>query len=421
MDPAKKCLHAITKQAPINYPPPKSSKHLATADSGASGIYIASKDTQLIKDLQTDHPDNHTHVEAAEGTIITSHAKGNISFPGMPGIKFQAHAFHNLQESLLGIGTIIDTAHVRAILSDNDIKFIDNSGTTVLQGPRCRTTGLWNIDLNWQPVDATATDKALAVRPLPMDSVGDLIAWWHASFGYPVASTFLRALASWLKGKIPGVTLERARKYKSRLKSITSAKGHLAQTRQNARSTQDIVRTRTRSDKHNIIVHLVTEQERNDMDLAHQLHDKHLMVFYSHGGNYLHIELADSNLESHVLKAYKQGVEFFASKGLKPNIQRMDGQTSFGAPAFAAYQKDNDITVDLVPPGQHRRNKAERGIETVKHHIIAVLAGLDPNFPMKGLKHLYKQIELTLNLLRPARNNPALSAWVLITLDPGQQ
>jgi hypothetical protein len=385
---------------------------MATADSGASGIYITTKDKHILTNTQPDTPSTTTLVQAAEGSIMSSTATGNLTFKGLPHTTFQAKVFDTLDSSLVGVGTIIDQANVKALLSAEAIHFINQQGDIVLTGPRCPTTGLWNIDLNTTTVATHATTKAkgFAVRPLPMDSVGDLIAWWHASFGFPAASTFLRALSSWLKDKIPGVSYERAKKHKQRLQSITSAKGHLNQTRKNARSTKETT-PRIRTNKDNIIVHLITDTERNDMDIAHLLHDKYLMVFYSQGGNYIHIELLDATTEQHVLRGYKHAVTFFESHGLKPNIQRMDNYSSFLAPAFTEFQASQDITVDRVPPGQHRRNKAERCIETAKHHIIATLAGTDPAFPMSGVKRLMFQIELTLNLLRPARKEPNMSAW----------
>ena len=413
MNHAYVCDKQITNKASSILDSPHHPKQLmATADSGASGIYIAKQDMAVVSNPILDTPSTMTHVQAAEGSVMSSHATGDMTFKGMPDIPFKAQVFNDLQSTLLGVGAIVDKANVKAVLSTDGIQFINKDGDVVLSGPRCANTGLWSIDLQAH-VHRPTDHHALSVRPLPMDSVGDLVAWWHASFGYPVVSTFLRALATWLKDKIPGVTLERAQKYKKQIKCITSAKGHLNQTRKNARSTQTKTDSysRTRTQKHNIIVHLITDQERNDMDIAHLLHDKYLMVFYSHGGNYIHIELLDATTEFHVLRAYKQGVKFFESKGLKPNVQRMDNYSAFLAPAFTEFQANNDITVDRVPPGQHRRNKAERCIETAKHHIIASLAGTDPDFPMKGIKHLMPQMELTLNLLRQARKNTKMSAW----------
>ena len=64
-----------------------------------------------------------------------------------------------------------------------------------------------------------------------------------------------------------------------------------------------------------------------------------------------------------------------------------------------------------MPPHIHRRNSAERAIQTFKNHFIAGLASTDPNFPLSNWCHLLPQAELTLNLLRPSRLNPKLSAY----------
>eukprot|EP01083_Nonionella_stella_P235652 828365_1 len=59
----------------------------------------------------------------------------------------------------------------------------------------------------------------------------------------------------------------------------------------------------------------------------------------------------------------------------------------------------------------HRRNQAERAIQSAKDHFLAILAGLDPKFPPFMWDHLLPQAELTLNLLRQSRSNPSISAW----------
>jgi hypothetical protein len=405
------CCSAITKKHHLcnNSPPHPNPQRTATADSGASGIFLAKKDEDLANDLTAN---NNKYIQVAEGTIIQSQSSGNLRLKGLPHVALPVTVYDKLQGSLLGVGPILDSADATAVLTRSDIKFISPNGDTLLSGPRDPATGLWNINLDNDVIATTAPQSALAARPLPMDSVGDLIAWWHACFCYPAASTFLRALSGWLKDKIPGVNFDNARRHKDRLKSIISAKGHLNQSRQGARSTRDIAPIpRRRTCKDNIIVHMQHREERNDMDIAHLLVDKYLMFFYSSGSNYIHIELFDSRSESHVLQAYKQGMAFFMKKGLKPNVQRLDNEPAFLTDAFQQFQTENDISADRVPPGQHRRNKAERAIETGKHHIIAALAGTDPHFPLKGVKHMMPQIELTLNLLRQSRKDPSISAW----------
>jgi hypothetical protein len=67
--------------------------------------------------------------------------------------------------------------------------------------------------------------------------------------------------------------------------------------------------------------------------------------------------------------------------------------------------------LQLVPPDTHWRNLAKRAIQTFKNHVIAILAGLDPSFPMTLWDRLLPQTILTLNLLRQAKADPSVSAY----------
>jgi hypothetical protein len=75
---------------------------------------------------------------------------------------------------------------------------------------------------------------------------------------------------------------------------------------------------------------------------------------------------------------------------------------------------DQDIAFQLVPPGTHRRNAADRVIRTFKNHFIAALCSLDKNFPLHLWDRLIPQAVLALNLLRGSRINPKLSVWAQI-------
>ena len=68
------------------------------------------------------------------------------------------------------------------------------------------------------------------------------------------------------------------------------------------------------------------------------------------------------------------------------------------------------IQYQLVPAGTHRRNAAERAIQTFKSHLIAGICGADPNFPLHLWDTLIEQCEITLNMLRASRIHPQLSA-----------
>jgi len=59
----------------------------------------------------------------------------------------------------------------------------------------------------------------------------------------------------------------------------------------------------------------------------------------------------------------------------------------------------------------HRRNIVERMIRTFKAHLIAVIAGVDPLFPMRRWDLLLNQAEITVNLLRTSKLDPTKSAY----------
>ena len=107
------------------------------------------------------------------------------------------------------------------------------------------------------------------------------------------------------------------------------------------------------------------------------------------------------------IRVYDEVIEELTSKGLKPTIQRLDNEVS---KAYINNIKKHGMEYQLTPAQIHRRNIAERAIQTFKNHFITILAGTDSNFPKNEWDRLLPQAELTLNLLRTSRINPRLSA-----------
>jgi hypothetical protein len=70
--------------------------------------------------------------------------------------------------------------------------------------------------------------------------------------------------------------------------------------------------------------------------------------------------------------------------------------------------------MQLVPPGNHQQNLAERSIQTFKNHFKAIIAGVDDNFLMNLCNRLLPQTVLTLNLLRQSNIAPTVSAYQYI-------
>jgi len=107
-------------------------------------------------------------------------------------------------------------------------------------------------------------------------------------------------------------------------------------------------------------------------------------------------------------QAYAAGITFFREHCITPHWERLDNETSKEL-EWAA--KKLNIIIQYLPPHNHRASKAERAIQTWKGHFITILCLTHPDFPMSAWDTLVPQSELTLNLMRGSRVNPALSAW----------
>ena len=109
------------------------------------------------------------------------------------------------------------------------------------------------------------------------------------------------------------------------------------------------------------------------------------------------------------VKAYTLVIFFYKNHGHPFSHLSLDNEKSADLTSLFTLHK---LSVQYVPPQQHRANPAERAIRTYKNHFIAILSAVHPSFP-SDLWHLLLPItELTLNHLRPWTPNPQLSAHV---------
>jgi hypothetical protein len=120
------------------------------------------------------------------------------------------------------------------------------------------------------------------------------------------------------------------------------------------------------------------------------------MVLVEIDGNYIDGEPMKDRTEGSLIKTYLiLRARITASKSVRPKTHVLDNVAS---EAFKNEIKKN-CKIQLVPPDNHRRNLAERAIQTFKNHFKSVLAGVDDSFPMKLWDKLLPQVFLTLNLL----------------------
>ena len=112
--------------------------------------------------------------------------------------------------------------------------------------------------------------------------------------------------------------------------------------------------------------------------------------------------------KNQLLTAYKSSIELFKQRGFTPQLQRLDNEAS---ELLQEYMHDEKNNFQLTSAGTHRRNSAERAIQTLKDHIISGLYSCDPKLPLHLWDRLIPQAIITLNLMRPSNLCPQLSAY----------
>ena len=387
-------------------------------------------------------------VSLPNGSVINSSHTANLQLhPALPVEASNAHIIPALSEnSLISIGQLCDNGCTAFFTADKVT--VNYNGDPIIEGPRNQVDKLWYIDLGQGAQDHQHTLDAIALAAPhyscnainPSTTMADRIAYYHACCFSPVLSTWCKAIDEGRFTSWPELTSSLVKKYPPR--SIAMVKGHLDQDRANQRSTKPLPLS-----DNNAKPTMTSASEETDADispiqtsppalrthfiyadcqpLSGQIYSDptgrfiapsssgnvYLLVVYDYDSNYIFAEPMKTRTGAEHLAAYKRVHTTLTSRGLKPQLQRLDNEAST---ALQQFMQDEGVDYQLVPPNLHRRNAAERAIRTFKNHFIAGLCSTDPNFPLPLWDKLLPQALITLNLLRGSRINPRLSAQAQI-------
>ena len=168
-------------------------------DSGTTDIYL-SADAPI---LNIDRAATKVTVGTATGQTQVSICTGELNLPKLPAnFPVPRHILPGFRPTLLGVGPLCD-ADCKVTFTSTAVVVRDPQGNPVLTGWREQSgPRLWIIALH--PDDTTlpsipygsnkTTLQAYSAYDLP--SVAALIHYFHAAAGYPVRSTWLKAIVS---------------------------------------------------------------------------------------------------------------------------------------------------------------------------------------------------------------------------------
>ena len=262
-------------------------------DSAASGVYLTFLDEDRLIDVRKLTGAEKISVQQADGSIIQPYAVGRLP---LNDEFLPAFLFKELAGSLISVGQIIDAFDGRAVFERTRMYISKKSDDSILlEGTRCAKTKLWLANLD-TPTNPSTSHHICAAHAVPVQTMAEVVQYWHESFGCPTASTFLAIVKS---GRliIPELPYDLLFKHWKQLHSVASAKGHLDQGRQNIRSTDPDKRPRRSTREPDSPATVARDTAADDIlhiDLMHKLHNQYVMVAFLPKKNYIHFELLAS-------------------------------------------------------------------------------------------------------------------------------
>ena len=175
--------------------------NMANTDTGVTGSYIATRDTQCLHNVVSCNPATIIQVEVANGQTITSSHVGQLRLPD--GTALTAYSFPDISGSLLSVSQLVDHGYT-AVYNAEKVKFIKDDAV-IFSGTRDHISRLWMVDLTTlvrsiapalpaQPVVSAAAAAVYAAPAVRLQSKEEHVRYWHACFGFPSKSTFVQAL-----------------------------------------------------------------------------------------------------------------------------------------------------------------------------------------------------------------------------------
>ncbi len=393
-------------------------------DSGATSSFVRPEENLPITGSSS------KVVRLPNGSSIQTTHTAILPFESLSAEARKADVLPGLQpNSLVSVGKFSDAGYTTIFHPYGNGVTVHKKNTfrlqsfrkPVLQGWR-DANGLWRASYDEKkPISTSHCKTEAAASAYNLPSISQTIRYLHAAAGFPAKDTWIKAINNGNYKTWPGITAKLVSKHFP--ESVETQKGHMKKQRQNVRSTKEKVIISAASDneeltratsKQNIMVKVINADatvytdQTGRFPVQSSRGNTSLMVFFDVDANYIDAEPIRNHHDNQMIPAY-QALWRRTSRGrtCKPMVHILDNEAS---EAFKEEIRKN-CTLQLVPLDTHRRNLAERAIQTFKSHFIAILAGVDESFPMNLWDRLIPQAVLTLNLLRQSNKTPSISAY----------
>ena len=376
---------------------------------------------------------SNKRVQSASKNISSGINVTRLPIPNLPTKATTADTFNNWSSNLLSVGRVAEADTISVftkrgvkVYKEHDV-LITCKGEPILIGKR-DAKGQYRIPLvqrkgQWKPRRPSKKAKAQlrqanSVYDLP--STEQAVRWMHAVCGFPVKSTWIKAVKAGNYVGWPMLTERNVNKYYP--ETNETPKGHMAQARKNARSTKPKPMKEYKEAHHMkgkkvrdiyTKVYEVKETLYSDQTGAFptrsQRGNKYIMVMVEIDSNAILVEPMKSRKDAEMIRAYKSLMKRLQRAGITVKKHVLDNEISNNMKNLII--DEYKVKIEKVPPGCHRRNAAEVAIRNFKAHFLSILAGTADNFPPSLWDRLLPQADVTVNLLRQSNATPTVSAY----------
>ena len=414
----------------------KSQMYHVIQDSGATGHYWPASMLHLLEDIE---PTSELSITLPDQSRLRSTYRGYFHHNILPRHACRVHVFPRLAHALFSVPTFCAAGAIATFTKDQ--VYITLKGEPVFTGyPRGRP-GLWFTDIPEPPPmplknhvhspspsvhngTESIPPSVNLVHPELHGTNAQRIQFYQRALCFPARVTLYRA-ARYLNAfrTFPGLSPRLISRHFQL--DETTALGRLDRTRKNYASTRPSVTFANDPSPSPIPTTpdvpiaprkqtpVWVKTSRLYTDLSGRLESEfYILVMYFEDLNVIYLAYLTDKSGTSYRKAYTEGMDWYSAtergRSTMPHFEVCDAAID---QLTAKMLADRGITYTLVPTGNHRRNNAERCVRTAENYVTCAFQGCDPTCSTKARRHMLPQIRIVINLMRPSRLNPQISAW----------
>ena len=364
------------------------------ADSGASGHYLAVKN-KPEKIWKAKIP---ITVKLPNGERLQNTHECHLNIPLLNTSAKLARIFPGIQHSLLSLGQLCDGG-CKIHLDAKIVQVIFNE-QVIMTGYRNHNNKLWEVDLENNSINTTTKINEHSINNVfKISSIKSTIKYLHAACFSQAKVTWIKAIKANFFITWPNLTAEAVQKHLD--PSIISSRGRIKQTqkmsgqqrhwqtawqfqklkmiltkRQSAKLTMHMNKfssttsqqpLRYQKKTNEVFIKIIQPENKiySDQTGAFPFPSsrgyRYIMVFYDVDSNAILAQPMKSKTSTELNAMVVRMIYKLAKRGFKPKYYVLDNEMS---ELVKSTLRELEIVFELVPPGMHRRNIAERAIQT---------------------------------------------------------